>query len=82
MCIGVIFINDIRASKPLRQLHAHVDEVSSLKLTNDGRLISVGKDHSFKVFNLSGQELFQIILSEAYWYNYHYYIFVFFPKFY
>lgn len=47
----------------MRQCQAHSDEVRSLILTKDGRLISAGHDGLLKVFDPNGLELFQADLK-------------------
>ena len=60
-----MYLSDVRSSTPVRQLHAHTKEVTSLTFTNDGRLITTGADNSLKVFDTGGQEIFQIEMGDA-----------------
>jgi len=62
---GKIIFNDIRAGSSIRHMHAHTNEVSCIKFTDDGRLITTGTDNCLKVFDSLGQESFQIDLGEA-----------------
>lgn len=64
---GWIYFYDVRTSSPVRKIHAHHEEVSAVKFTDDGRLITTGKDHCLKVFDVQGQDIFQIDLGEALW---------------
>jgi len=63
---GKIYYCDIRTGSSIRQLHAHGSEVTCVKFTDDGRLISTGVDNCLKVFDPLGQESFQIDLGVAF----------------
>lgn len=62
---GLVSYFDVRTKSHVRQLRAHSSDVSVLKLTSDGRLLSGGSDGVLKVFDTSGQELFHIPLHTA-----------------
>jgi len=62
---GVICIGDLRSNSKINEIDAHKDLVKDLRFTPDGRLVTVGKDHCLKVWNIEGQEIFNIDLSEV-----------------
>jgi WD40 repeat protein len=62
---GIVYFSDTRTGVATHQIHAHTEEVSALKLTEDGRLITAGKDQCLKIFDKHGQEIFQIDLGET-----------------
>eukprot|EP01126_Amoeba_proteus_P000445 TRINITY_DN10126_c0_g4_i2.p1 TRINITY_DN10126_c0_g4~~TRINITY_DN10126_c0_g4_i2.p1 ORF type:complete len:976 (-),score=197.01 TRINITY_DN10126_c0_g4_i2:134-3061(-) len=61
---GIVHMSDTRMGSSISQIHAHTEEVTALKITEDGRLITTGKDQYLKVFDQKGQEIFQIDLGE------------------
>lgn len=61
---GKIYLGDIRTGSAVRDIQAHSTEVTCVKFLHDGRIVSTGLDHSLRLFDSRGQELYLFDMGE------------------
>uniref|UniRef100_A0A6B2KXN1 BEACH domain-containing protein n=1 Tax=Arcella intermedia TaxID=1963864 RepID=A0A6B2KXN1_9EUKA len=63
---GKIHFSDIRSGSTVRQIQLHNKEVTCVKYTEDGRLITTGADNTLKLLDPQGIDSFNVDLGETF----------------